>query len=125
MSIVKEPSASFFRPGNIGELLKTRLIGFSILRRAAPGSGRVRAGALSQRFTGGLLSTDAGHRLDPHHRRRVPFAGECLGLRAIETHAHVERPLRRGQPVGFFVFAGALVLEVKSSDPSALVLNGM
>ena len=64
-----------------------------------------------------LLSTDAGHRLNSHHRRRVPFAGEGLGLRAIETHAHVECPLRSGQPVGFLVFAGALVLEVKVERP--------
>jgi hypothetical protein len=52
-----------------------------------PRFGRISAGGSSQRFTSGLLRTDAGHRLNTHHRRRVPFAGERLGLRAVETHA--------------------------------------
>jgi hypothetical protein len=38
---------------------------------------------------------------------RIPFPGERVGLRAVEAHARVERSLRRGQPVGFWV-AGSM-----------------
>src|SRR5271168_1568660 len=49
----------------------------------------------------------------PRARRRIPFAGERFGLRAIKAHGEVEWPFRRGKPVRFFVFAGAFVLEVQ------------
>jgi hypothetical protein len=47
------------------------------------------------------------------HRRGVPFAGQRVSLRGVKAHGQVKFPLRRGQPVGFSVLAGALVLEIK------------
>ena len=46
-------------------------------------------------------------------RRRVPLAGERFGLRGVQPHSQIERPLRRGKPVSLFVRPRAFVLEVK------------
>ena len=46
-------------------------------------------------------------------RRRVPFTGQRIALRCIETHGEVERPFRCRQPVRLLVGAGALVLEIE------------
>src|SRR5947207_3750172 len=61
----------------------------------------------------GLSHADGRCRLDFDDWRRVPFAGERLRLRAVKTHAHVEWGLWRGQPVGFLLFAGTLILEIQ------------
>ena len=57
--------------------------------------------------------------------RRIPFASQRLGLRAIETHAQVERPLRRGQPVGFLILAPAFILEIRIERAVCVVRIGL
>ena len=57
-------------------------------------------------------------------RRRVPLACKRLGLRAIEPHGHIEPSLRRRQPVGLLVLAGALVLEIEVQRPVGIVPEG-
>jgi hypothetical protein len=48
-----------------------------------------------------------------HDWRRVPFAGERVGLRGVKTHSQVERSLRRGKPVGFLVGTRTFILEIE------------
>src|ERR1700680_3434267 len=41
--------------------------------------------------------------LDPHDRRRVPFASQRFRLRSVEAQAKVEGPFGSRKPVGFLV----------------------
>jgi hypothetical protein len=50
--------------------------------------------------------------LGPHDRRRIPFAGQCVGLRSIEAQAKVEGPFGRRKPVGLLFCTWALVLKI-------------
>jgi hypothetical protein len=43
--------------------------------------------------------------LHPLQRRRGPLAVKRLFFRPVEAHGYGERPLRRAQPIGFFVWS--------------------
>jgi hypothetical protein len=73
----------------------------------------------------GPLSTQSNGPRDDPNWRRVPFASERLRLLGIQAHQQVERAFRGRKPVGFLVSTGTCVLEIQSSEPSALYFNGI
>src|ERR1700730_16758108 len=56
-------------------------------------------------------------------RRRVPFAGERLGFRGVQAHCQIEWSPRRGEPVGFHVLSGTLVLEIEIERAIGIMLE--
>ena len=59
------------------------------------------------------LGRDARKPLNLHDRWRVPLAGQCIRLRAVETHGQVEAALWSRQPICLLVLSGALVLQIE------------
>ena len=60
-----------------------------------------------------LLRRQYRNLLDPHDRRRIPFAGQRFGLRSIDAHAKVEGPFGSRKPIGLLFCTWALVLKIK------------
>src|ERR1700730_2784002 len=74
-------------------------------------------------FASFLLRRQRWDLLDPHDRRRIPFAGQRFGLRSIEAQAEVEGPFGGGKPISLLVCSWALILEIKVERPVWSVLK--
>src|SRR6516164_11029716 len=55
--------------------------------------------------------------------RLLPFAVERLRLGPKKTQEHQEWPTRRRQPIGFFVLARRIVLDVQCHAPVSVALQ--
>src|SRR5271165_4190771 len=89
----------------------------------AAGSRTPRAAPPSAIIGKPLLRRQRRDLLDPHDRRRIPFAGQRFGLRSIEAHAKVEGPFGSGKPIGLFFCTWVLVLKIKVERPVRTVLE--
>ena len=59
-----------------------------------------------------------------HDWRGIPLARQCVGFGGVESHGQIECAFRCGQPVGFVVFAGTVVLKIQIERAVRVVLEG-
>jgi hypothetical protein len=111
--------ASVYEPSAVGNgfaPLHANLKGARSARRSQgcrwPGSIYEAAPDLFCDSSNPLLRRQDRDLLGPHDRRRIPFAGQCFGLRSIEAQAKVEGPFGRRKPVGLLFCTWALVLKI-------------
>src|SRR5215469_2692194 len=89
---------------------------FNFAGRLAIGEGRVSLGRSAT-----TMLSKARAFLDPDHRRRVPFASQCFGLRSVDAHSEIERSFGNWKPVGLFFCSGAPILKIKVERPVRVV----
>ena len=79
--------------------------------------------ANGSRFTSELLRADLRQRLDFHHRWWVPFTGQCIGFRGIETHTEVKRSFGSRKPISFSFRAGTFVFKIQVKRSVRIILE--
>src|SRR5260370_35110237 len=105
VAIVIAASAAERRRSRFVNMVPAPLLGMFVFARSAAG-----AEAPARRQC--LLSRHTDRYLRLHDRRRIPFPGQRLRLRAVEAHGQFEVALRPRKPAGFRILSGTFVLEI-------------